>query len=85
VLLRPTDITVSPLIRGALVERRGGAYTGDVTTGQLLGRNLAATLMGLAVVFAAAGTYDVSIQFKSASGSVTAKERKLWVEAVSFV
>lgn len=33
---------------------------------------------------AAAGTYDVSVQFKASSGSITAKERKLWVEAVGF-
>lgn len=32
----------------------------------------------------AAGTYDVSVQFKASSGSVTAKERKLWVEARGY-
>jgi hypothetical protein len=30
------------------------------------------------------GTFDVSIQFKAASGSVSAKERKLWVWTQAF-
>jgi hypothetical protein len=34
---------------------------------------------GACYVFAAAGTYDVSVQFKATSGSVTVKNRKLWV------
>lgn len=29
--------------------------------------------------FAAAGTYNISVQYKATSGSITAKERKLWV------
>lgn len=33
-------------------------------------------------VFAAAGTYSVSARFKASSGSVTAKERKLFVEVL---
>lgn len=44
----------------------------DVTTGQALG---AAPLM----IFADPGTYDVSVRFKATSGSVTAKDRKLFV------
>jgi hypothetical protein len=47
-----------------------------LTTGEILGSPLEA---GFAVVFGAAGTYTVSAQFKATSGSVTAKERKLWV------
>jgi hypothetical protein len=39
---------------------------------------------GICVVQAAAGTYDVSVQFKSASGSVSAKSRKLWVWTRGF-
>lgn len=39
---------------------------------------------GFCIVEAAAGTYDVSVQFKSSSGSVTVKNRKLWVEAIGF-
>ncbi len=36
---------------------------------------------GACEIFAAAGTYTISVQFKSSSGSVTASNRKLWVEA----
>lgn len=39
---------------------------------------------GPCVIFAAAGTYDVSVQFKASSGSVTAKNRKLWVWTAGF-
>ena len=39
---------------------------------------------GSVKVFAAAGTYDVSVRFKSASGSVTVKQRKLWVRALGY-
>lgn len=72
----------------------GSAYNGDVTTGQMIGIISAATGGGVnpdgfdgggaLYVFAAAGTYDVSIQYKSASGSVTAKNRKLWVWTINF-
>lgn len=39
---------------------------------------------GICHLFAAAGTYTVSVQFKATSGSVTAKGRKLWVWTVGF-
>jgi hypothetical protein len=39
---------------------------------------------GLCLVFAAAGTYTVSIQYKSSSGSVTANTRKLWIWTLGF-
>lgn len=39
---------------------------------------------GSCFVFAAAGTYTVSVQFKSTSGSVTVKNRKLWVSAEAY-
>jgi hypothetical protein len=41
-------------------------------------------LGGPTYIFAAAGTYDISIQTKSSSGSCTMKNRKLWVEAIGF-
>lgn len=40
---------------------------------------------GVCVIFAAAGTYEVSIQFKSSSGNVKVKERKLWVWTKNFI
>lgn len=52
-----------------------GSYAADVTTGQIIGVNGKG---GVWFTFAAAGTYVVSLQTKSSSGSVTAKGRKLW-------
>lgn len=66
------------------------AYTADVTTGQIVGGGAVGTdalkdyRPGMAVLFAAAGTYDVSVQFKASSGSVTAQDRKLWVWTMAF-
>jgi hypothetical protein len=64
----------------------GSDYLGDVTTGQAIGGVTTGTtrIGGFCVVFAAAGTYDVSVQYKSSSGTVTAKERKLWVQSIDF-
>ncbi len=39
---------------------------------------------GVCYIFAAAGTYDVSVQFLTSSTTVLAKERKLWVWAMDF-
>jgi hypothetical protein len=55
------------------------SYPGDATTGQTFGST------GSPVsIFAAAGTYTVSVQFKASSGTVTAANRRLYVEASSF-
>jgi len=51
----------------------------DVTTGQLVSASIEG---GMAVIWVAAGTYDVSVQFSATSGKVFAKERRLWVEVV---
>lgn len=61
-----------------------GGYGGDVTTGQLVGGTASTTSGYGAAVFAAAGTYTVSVQFKASSGTVTASNRKLWVQAIPF-
>lgn len=50
-----------------------------VTTGMALGASEGTNPGGFCYVFAAAGTYNISVQFKATSGSITAKERKLWV------
>jgi hypothetical protein len=39
---------------------------------------------GPTYIFATAGTYDISVQFKASSGSVTVKNRKLWVWTIGF-
>jgi hypothetical protein len=59
-----------------------GGSTAFTTTGQILSPGAANG--GFCYVFAAAGTYNVSIQFKAPSGKVTAKERKLWVGVLGF-
>lgn len=53
----------------------------DVTTGQIIGVSGQGT--GACLVFAGAGTYKISIQFKSALGKVQAKNRKLWCWVIS--
>lgn len=55
-------------------------YTGDATTGQLVGST--GTAFGPCVIFAAAGSYKISVQFKASSGNVTVKSRKLWAWVV---
>lgn len=61
----------------------GGTDESTVATGQIIGGD--AGIGGSVVVFAAAGTYDVSVQWLcSGGGTVTAKERKLLVETVGF-
>lgn len=64
------------------------AYPGDTTTGQLIGTTTTSSSFNLfggpCHAFAAAGTYDISVQFKASSGTVTAKERKLWVWTLGF-
>lgn len=60
----------------------------DVTTGQILGWQTvsypAAGQPGsFVLIFAAAGTYKISVQFKATSGGVKAKNRKLWAWVVA--
>ena len=62
----------------------GVADTVDVTTGQVLGSASSSGYGAIAVIFAAAGTYTVSVQFKTSAGTVTAKSRKLWVWSMGF-
>lgn len=75
------------------------AYTGDVTTGQVVGGMVWGPSTssvssyanakrfeggGWMSIFAAAGTYDVGVKFAAASGSVSVKNRKLWVWTMAF-
>lgn len=73
---------------GGLNAVDSGSYSGDVTTGQIVGiqgaAHAGASRGGPCYIFAAAGTYAVSVQFKASSGTVTVKNRKLWVWAESF-
>lgn len=69
---------------GGLISMTAGFYTGDVTTGQIVGGAWATQSPGFAMIFVAAGTYTVSVQFKASAGSVTVKNRKLFVSTVAF-
>lgn len=65
-----------------------------VTTGQSVGvfegtnigsGGAAGLATGICEIFAAAGTYDLFVKFKTGGGStVSVKERKLWVESIRF-
>lgn len=58
-------------------------YSGDVTTGQVVGASGGGVDRGgSCFIFAAAGTYTISVQFKASSGTVTASNRKLWVRTL---
>jgi hypothetical protein len=66
-------------------------YPGDVTTGMVVGAELGQDAGGdidqrggAAVIFAAAGTYDVSVRFRAGVGTVSVKDRKLWVWVRGF-
>jgi hypothetical protein len=62
---------------GGLLNSPNTANATEVTTGQLIGPN---NSCGLAYIFAAAGTYDVSVQFRAPpGGGVTVNNRHLWV------
>lgn len=69
---------------GGLVRGGTNTYTGHVTTGQIIGDLDDTNGAGVCYIFAAAGTYTVSVRFKASSGSVTVKERKLWVWTLGF-
>lgn len=71
----------------------GEGYTGNVTTGQAVGGGIKALIVGTGdwtlvggpcYLFATAGTYTVSVRFATSSGTVTASNRTLWVQALSF-
>jgi len=81
---QPIFTTVGANPGGGLMSASDGvAYTGDVTTGQIIGSRTIGPASPL-FIFADAGTYDISVQFKSAAGSVTVKNRKLWVWTMGF-
>lgn len=68
-----------------LIGNNGAAPGADVTTGQVVGNGSTGFGGGPVAIFAAAGTYTVSIQFKVVSGgTVQATNRKLWVWTMGF-
>lgn len=77
----PSPLTTSAA--GLTTSTDGGPYTGDVTTGQILGTG---NLGGPCYIFAAAGSYAVSVRFLNSGsiGTTTVSNRKLWVRAITF-
>jgi hypothetical protein len=72
-------VSLSSSAIGLASQGGGAALTVDssfVTTGQLL--------TGVAELWAAAGTYTISVQFKASSGTVSVKQRQLWVETLGY-
>lgn len=68
---------LSSSFSGLATSTSGEATGSDVTTGQIISVSASGGEISL---FVAAGTYEVSVQYKATSGSVSAKERRLWVE-----
>lgn len=62
---------------GLTASSAGEAVGGDATTGQLISASLEG---GEASLWLPAGTYEVSIRYSATSGTVSAKERRLWCE-----
>lgn len=58
------------------------APASDAVTGQILG--IGSLSGGPCTIFADAGTYTVSVQFAAVTGTVSVKERKLWVWTMGF-
>jgi len=78
------DVTLASCAAGLESTSQTLAMT-DVTTGQIQGVGQLGQLCGPTYIFASAGTYDVSVQFKnSAAGTLTVKNRKLWVWTLGF-
>lgn len=67
------------------LRRPGIEINGSVAGASVGGSGILPGLGGACAIFAAAGTYDVSVRFKAASGvTVYAKNRKLWVWTQEF-
>lgn len=75
--------TVFSSSRGLGVDDLGSVTSpAVVTTGMILPTPLSEG--GLCPIWAAAGTYTISVQWKTSSGTLTAKERRLWVWTRGF-
>lgn len=68
------------------LDSTGATYSGDATTGQLLG---VATSKGYTTgmcgpIFAAAGTYTIQIRFMAPTATLNVHHRRLWVKAEAY-
>lgn len=77
------DVPLASSFDGLVGASSASAGAAEVTTGQILSQ--AGSTGGWVEVFLAAGTYDVSVQYKNvAAGTLTAKNRHLWVETRDY-
>jgi hypothetical protein len=71
--------TLASFGAGLISPLAASSMPADATTGQVVGVVTGTVKYGgPCYIFAAAGTYKISVQFKSSSGKVTVKNRKLW-------
>lgn len=78
-----SDVTTGQAVAAADNDT-SGVNMNHVINGALVTLSNFTAVGGPCVIFAAAGTYDISVQFKAISGTVTAKNRKLWVWSMGF-
>lgn len=63
-----------------------GSDTSLVTTGLILASPTGAFDGGLCYIFpGSADTFDVAVRYKNSAGSLSVKERRLWVSSVEFL
>lgn len=78
------DDAVLATVSAGLGSVGGAGAATEVTTGQIVAQG-GSNLGGPLYIFAAAGTYDISVQFKNnAAGTTTIKNRHLWVASLDF-
>lgn len=70
------------IVTTPVVPPEGGGSGGVFMRGVETNGPLATTGVSIPAIniFAAAGTYSVAVKFRATAGTITAKERKLWVE-----
>lgn len=77
------DSIICSALFGLTTVDPGGVFTSFAATGTTLGRSPESGSGSLCEIWAAAGTYHLSIQSKSTSLAMTAKQRKFWVFVVN--
>jgi hypothetical protein len=79
----PRENTFARLYSGGTGVSSGGAGVSAIsTTGETFGSPAPAT--GVCYIYAAAGTYAVSVKFWNSAGTCSVKERALWVWTYGF-
>jgi hypothetical protein len=93
ILAEGTNTTAGATSYGFMHSGRQGIGVGSapatdttlVNTGMILYEPTTSTDGGLCYISVAAGTYDVSVKYKISTGTLTVKERRLWVHSVQYL